>query len=133
MFVTALALVVFFYPNKIHSDESKATQWQTPFDVLTDTSTKQQIKEAISFLAIKYGIEKSTLIQTLICESGLIHKGVYGDHNKAYGIAQYHEDTFNRYCEGDYYNIKDQLRCMASMMKEGLGFHWTCWKQYVLK
>jgi hypothetical protein len=130
--IATLAIVGIAIPLQIHSDESKALQLKSPLDVLTDTSNVQEIKSAVVFLAEKYGLNENQLLTTLQCESGLRHNKIYGDSGSAYGVAQFHKPTFNAYCQGDYYNIKDQLNCLVFMWQKGLQHHWSCWKQYFL-
>jgi len=46
-----------------------------------------QIPAKIKFQELK--------LKILNCESGLKHHNIWGDHHKAYGIAQFHLRTFN--------------------------------------
>lgn len=85
---------------------------------------------AIREVAQKYLIDESSLMQTIKCESGFQHAGVFGDHGVAYGLAQFHKDTFDRFCDGSYYSAKDQLICAAQMFRDGHQRHWSCWKKY---
>lgn len=102
---------------------------KSPLDVLTDNPTISEIKEAIVYVANKYGVEESQLMTTIKCESEFYHNQ-YGDDGAAFGLAQYHKPTFDRFCTGDYYSAKDQLECMAEMFSKGLQKHWTCWRIY---
>ena len=77
----------------------------------------------------KYLINYEEIYQTIICESNFRHEGVFGDSGKAYGIAQFHKPTFDGFCEGDYYNMEDQLECMAKMFSNNLQSHWTCFSR----
>ena len=80
-------------------------------------------------IAAKFGLDYEKLSATIKCESGFRHQGVFGDNGKAYGIAQFHRPTFDRYCEGDYYNMNDQLECMGEMWSQGLMKHWSCYSK----
>jgi signal transduction histidine kinase len=126
-----LAVIGLSIPSQIRSDFASATQSSTALNVLTDTSGIGQIKEAISEVAIKYGIEQSELMTTIKCESSFNALAV-GDHGLAYGLAQFHESTFDRYCSGDYHSPKDQLVCMAQMWLNHGQSNWSCWKHYFL-
>ena len=73
------------------------------------------------------------MMVTLNCESGYRHDGVYGDSGLAYGIAQFHEPTFNGFKKSaglpelDYMNREYQIQLMAWAFSSGLKRHWTCW------
>ena len=62
--------------------------------------------------------------ELLKCESGFNEFAV-GDLGKAFGIAQYHKGTFNDFCEGEYKNPEDQIKCMAEMLGKKLEYHWA--------
>jgi len=135
--VATLATIGIIYPLKIIGDVGVASQDQiTPLSSLSDTASTAEIKEAIVYVSQKYLVDESQLMQTIKCESGFRHAGVFGDKSEitgeflAYGIAQFHKPTFDRYCAGSYYSAKDQLTCMAEMLKKGLGSNWTCWRRY---
>lgn len=131
LWIAAVAGLVGFLtliPLTIHSDENKGVAFlPSPLDVLTNNSTKEQIKEAIKFASEKYGGNYYQLYKTIECESSFDTKAI-GDSGKAFGLGQYHKPTFERFCKGDYYSAKDQLICMSKMFKDGLTGHWTCWK-----
>ena len=76
----------------------------------------------------KYRGDYDYLSKVIMCESGFRHDGVFGDSGKAYGIAQFHEPTFLRYCSGDWKNMDNQLDCFTRMMTSGLQSNWTCAK-----
>jgi hypothetical protein len=119
-------------PLKIYSDFAPAMQPLTAINVLSDSSSISMIKLAISETAIKYGIEKSELMQVIECESGFKVK-VKGDSGKAYGLLQFHKPTFKGFCKGDYYSPKDQLECAGQMFQTPkLKLHWTCFKKIKL-
>lgn len=85
-------------------------------------------EKSASYYMVVYGLNND-YINTIKCESSFQHDGLYGDHGLAYGIAQFHEDTFKQFCEGDYKNMQDQLNCAAQMINRGLGNHWSCYKR----
>lgn len=85
----------------------------------------------LSEVVKQYGVSYSELARVITCESGFQHEGLYGDHGLAYGIGQFHKDTFVRYDEIrglklDYYNMRDQLDMMAWMFSKKLQYNWTC-------
>lgn len=127
--IATLALIGIMIPQKTTGDVSKAKSIQTtPLDVLSGQSTTGQIKEAVVYVSRQYGGNFNELFETIKCESSFKHDGNFGDHGAAYGIAQFHKPTFERYCQGDYFSIKDQLICMAQMFNKGMQANWTCWK-----
>lgn len=132
MLIATATIIGLLFPLKIDSDFSEAMQPLNAFNVLSDTSGVGQIKEAISYIAIKYLVEPSEMLKVIECESSFRTK-VYGDSGKAYSLCQYHKPTFDAYCSGNYYSPKDQIECMAQMLKAGLGSHWTCWRRYFSK
>lgn len=102
------------------------------FDVLSDSSTIDQIKQAITFIAKRenwgnYGL----LIDVLNCESGLKNsaRGKAGE----IGIGQFKPTTWKwlneiRGTDLDIYSIKDQISMFVWSMKNGYESHWTCVK-----
>jgi len=117
-------------PLTIHSDENKGVAFlPSPIDVLTNDSSKEQIKEAINFVSEEYGLDNDGLYRLILCESSLNPYSV-GDSGKARNLAQFHKPTFDHFCSGEYDNAKDQLICLAQMLKNGLGSHWTCLYAY---
>ena len=71
-------------------------------------------------------------LQILNCESGNRHYGVWGDNGKAYGIAQFHERTFNQFkTEAGYPQLRweslaDQLWLFDWALKNKHSGSWTC-------
>lgn len=129
MLIGIAVIIGLAIPSKIYSDRSEALHYQSPLDVLSVNPTATKIKEAISYVAIKYGLNESELYQTIQCESQFNHNQ-YGDKGLAFGLAQFHKATFMAFCKGDYYSAKDQLTCLAEMWNKGLQRHWSCWKEY---
>lgn len=83
----------------------------------------------LSYYSVVYGLDYDDLYNTVECESGFRHLGVYGDSGKAYGISQFWESTFNYYCPDlQYMDMQDQLHCMGRMFSLGEANQWTCFK-----
>ena len=78
-----------------------------------------------SLIAEKYGLNEKRFLKLIYCESTFDENAI-GDNGKAFGLLQFHKPTFNQYCEGDYYNMNDQLNCAAKMIKNGLSYKWSC-------
>lgn len=73
------------------------------------------------------GLEFESLISCLAWYESSWRTDVYGDGGRAYGPLQYHEPTFEAYCEGDYKDPFDQIDCADRMLQEDFGniSHWT--------
>lgn len=131
--LTGLGLL---FPLTIHSDYSNAPQVEfIQKEVLSDDSPTEKIKEAIVKFAVKYGAEKSHLMQTIACESSFRQsaRGAAGE----IGLAQFMPMTwkyFNslRGTDLDIHNIEDQLDMTAWAFSEGYQTHWSCWKNIYL-
>lgn len=72
----------------------------------------------------------TSYLDTINCESQW-NITALGDSGKAYGLAQFHEPTFNQFRDESnldvYYDgAKDQLELMAWAFQNGLQSHWTC-------
>ena len=96
--------------------------------------------EYIMTVAEGYGVSGHEMVVTLNCESSLRHEGIFGDGGKAYGIAQFHEPTFEMFKQSaikagypfddfSYQSDRDQIELMAWAFKNGLQKHWTCWSK----
>lgn len=128
-------LISITIPNKIFGEYSKALAPQyNPLESLSDNPTISEIKLAISYVAKKYLVDESQLMQVIKCESSYRTNAV-GDDGLAYGLLQFHKPTFDKFCEGNYYSAKDQLVCAAKMwsQNEKNKLHWSCWKKYFSK
>lgn len=80
-------------------------------------------------------VEKA--IRVISCESGWIHES-YGDNGKAYGLAQFHKDTFNwlAMLKGgrlNYYNAQDQFDLLVWAIENNYGYLWTCYRKLGFK
>jgi len=67
------------------------------------------------------------LYKVIECESSW-NSNAIGDLGKAFGLAQFHKPTFDRFCEGEYKNPFDQIKCFVKMAAEKGQQHWTCFK-----
>ncbi|MBI5742592.1 MAG: hypothetical protein HZA25_02010 [Candidatus Niyogibacteria bacterium] len=94
--------------------------------------------EMVKLYAKTYGANETSMLATLKCESELKHES-YGDGGLAYGIAQFHEATFNEFKELaglpelDYRSKEDQIQLMAWAFAHDSAFHWSCWRKYKAK
>lgn len=126
-----LAFIGLIIPLQLHSSHSEATHIQESLlSSLSYTSTVSEIKSAISYVAIKYGIEESEFMKVVECESSF-DVNATGDSGRAFGLMQFHKPTFYEFCNGDYYSPQDQLECAGKMFQtEKLKRHWSCWSKY---
>lgn len=92
----------------------------------TTESYPELVKRAINAYTSQYGIDYDKALQVVMCESGM-NNTVIGDNGKAAGIFQFHYPTFERFCNGNYYDMQDQAQCYAKMVSIGLHRHWSCW------
>jgi len=71
-------------------------------------------------------------IQILKCESSYRHYGVWGDNGRAYGIAQFHRKTFDRFKtlagwpQLRWDSLRDQLWLFDWALRNGYANAWTC-------
>ena len=108
-----------FYPQRIVSEEVKISE--------------QSIIMQIDYFADLYGVD-SNLVQKIVqCESKG-NKNAKGDFNKANGIAQFWEETFNRMSKIlgeklDYNSSYDQIKLLSfAMSKPDLAREWTSYR-----
>lgn len=84
----------------------------TPIEAQAPVKTKELKDYSVLELIEYFGGDNKTLISKILwCESQHQNFEVWGDDHKAYGIAQYHEDTFNRYAilMGENLQWKNQI------------------------
>lgn len=113
--ITILSLIVFF---NVPSQPEVYAREKTNLDYLTE-------------YAQQYGVSSKVLYEVIQCESNWKETAV-GDHGLAYGLAQFHEPTFDMFSkqmgmELDYKSPKDQILVMAWAFSKGLEHHWTCY------
>ncbi len=105
-----LILIGAAIPLTTTGDESHASQPYklNPLESLTKTPTPQELKLAAVFLANNMGLNEKEFLQTINCESGFNYNpGGWNDGGLAYGVAQFHADTFHKNCKGDYHSAHD--------------------------
>ena len=73
------------------------------------------------------------LYAVAMCESRLDITAI-GDHGLAYGIFQFHKETFELYSKKygldlDYTDPYDQTDLAARMFNNNLQYHWSCYKK----
>lgn len=112
---------------------------QAPSDINTDNLLIIQgntLKATVPVFALKFaplgdfiGEDDIFIVQKLIeCESGG-NPYICGDKGTSCGILQFKKSTFNLYCQGEWLNSQDQIRCALEMLNKSLGYHWTCYRK----
>lgn len=102
-----------------------------PAPVMPIILTPQQ---QLAQFAKEYNANYEEMAKTIQGESGW-QETVIGDHGLAYGIAQFHKDTFLRWSKEmgltlDYHSTTDQLQVMAYAFGKGVKYKsaWTAWR-----
>lgn len=103
-------------------------QIKNPLDVLTDTSTTSEIKQAISYIAIKYGLDYEKFVYTVEHESSFDPHAI-SPGGSSVGPSQYTLPTWLQYCsdKDDRTDIAKSLNCMGYMWSIGLQYHWDAY------
>ena len=82
----------------------------------------------------KYNVNYEKMWKLIQCESNW-NPQAKGDKGKAFGLLQFHEPTFNFYCDQygydySYYTPKHQITLAVEMISNGLIQHWKkCWNK----
>jgi len=114
-------------------DDVEPVYWQVlasqGLPVARSEISEEDIIAKIRNVEMRYGIQKDLMLSVIQCESGFKHDGLWGDNGMAYGIAQFHEDTFYEYAfKGmNYYDLEDQIELAGWMFANGLQQNWSCY------
>lgn len=97
-------------------------------------TTRECIRKMIVHYASKYGVSPDLAVSVAECESHL-RTNVYGDHGLAYGVFQFHEETFDLFAAEefpaetlDYHDPEDAIKLAIVSIAHGRGDHWTCYR-----
>lgn len=113
-------------PLTLGSSTSHALQIQKPSFVPSDPPSVSMLKEALSSVAVKYGLDYDQMSTVVSCESGW---RIDPPHNNiSWGIAQFTPATWKDYGTGDIMNPYMQLEVMGKMWKKGLMGRWDCYR-----
>lgn len=87
--------------------------------------------EMIRHYASEFGVNPEKALAVAKCESNF-KEDVYGDHGLAYGIYQFHVETFDRMAREfgeplNYFSTEDQIKLATWAFSKGYQNHWTCW------
>jgi hypothetical protein len=111
------------------------SDWQECSPTEANTGLKNDLIEYLRQNTAKNGLYDK-IYATIMCESSW-RPFVYGDHNLAYSLAQFHKPTFEEFNKKrgsnlDYYNPFDQIDLMIWAFENNLQTHWTCWKKIIV-
>lgn len=110
-----------------------AQDTETNNSSLPEKPSSERAKEILGYYFSKYGGDYYELYTVLQCESSFNHNQ-YGDGGRAFGIAQFHRPTWDRFnklrgTNLDYYGLEDQIDMFTWSFNNGLKSHWTCWSK----
>jgi len=113
----------------------KVATAQAPNFTDCDRTEKKCLKLVANHFAELYGIDKDKYFKTIQGESSW-RPEVRGDKGAAYGVAQYHFETFMRhsakcnlgYEAVDYYDPEAQLNLMACAFSKNWAMEWTVYR-----
>lgn len=102
-------------------------------------SYKPSIRQIIIKSAIVYNVKPEILVAVAKCESNLNNDSI-GDHGKAKGIFQYHEQTFNSFSELigkklNYDSADDQAELTSFIFAHYPQYRnqWTCYRHLYMR
>ena len=128
--VAGLAGLLTLIPLTTHSDENKGVVFlPSPIDVLTNDSSKEQIKEAINFVVNKNGWNERDIFElqeTVFGESGYDPNA---DNGISAGLSQFTLSTWIENCSNkdDRKDPKKSIKCMVRLWEKGEQHRWDVW------
>jgi len=106
-----------------------------PLVLAENIPVPQDVPGMIAYYSQVYGANSAELLNVAKCESGL-RTNVYGDGGYAFGVMQFHEQTFDLWSkqfgeELDYHSANDQIKLATWAFAQGNSYklHWTCFKR----
>lgn len=127
LLVATIVLVVLLTPRTTKSDVDEALPVLNPLESLSETPTPEEIKLAVNYLALEYGLDANKMLATLKCESSFRYDAK-NPHSTASGVAQFIDSTWNNHCKGDKSSAHDQLICMSEFWANGEQHQWDCYQ-----
>lgn len=116
---------------------SDSAEAQAPSWIKCGSIDKECLVETAEYYATIYGLDENKLLETIRNESGFatIPDG-YNDNGLAFGVAQYHWETFFRHSreckfnheEVDYYDPILQIKTMACAFSNRHEQEWTAYR-----
>lgn len=101
--------------------EPKKTSWSV-----------EEVKVMVDSYADQYGVSRSIMHAVVKCESGYVYN-VPGDKRhgayESFGVSQIHLKDHPDVSYEEAINADFALNFMASEMKAGRSWQWSCWKK----
>lgn len=128
-------LAVWSYVNSSKDAKVLAQISATPDSSQLEMNTPERAKAILGYYWSKYVYKGAggygEMYAVLQCESGFLHDNIYGDGGRAYGIAQFHKPTWERFNKMrgtnlDYKNMDDQINMFVWAFNNNLKEHWSC-------
>ena len=99
--------------------------------VQNESYTPKMIDGLIRHYSSELGADLTLALNIAWCESHMDYDAK-NPTSSAKGIYQFVDSTFNKYCEGDPLNPKDNIKCGVKLQAQKLYGHWSesvnCWK-----
>ena len=100
--------------------------------------TEKETLQLYLYEQVGYDYKEYSIIKKVIQRESEWNPNAIGDSGLAKNIAQFHEGTFESFCEksgidGDYESPYDQIRLMVWAFNNSLEHHWSAWKSLRLK
>lgn len=108
---------------------------EQPKIALVEPVVVKDIPTMVQEVASQNGANPTLMKKIAFCESSYRPEAV-GDGGRAKNIFQFHKPTFDefeaKYGEDLNYNSAyDQTKLASKMVRDGKGYHWTCFKKVV--
>lgn len=84
----------------------------------------EMVKEEIRLQAVEYGVNVDTALRIARCESNY-NPLAENPYSSATGVYQFLDRTWDYVCEGDVYNMDDNIRCFMNNYNRHPGW-WVC-------
>lgn len=82
------------------------------------------VRWRIEYYADLYGVDRRLLLDLAWHESRFNPRAKNSEGSSAKGIYQFLDGTWSSYCDGDVYNMDDNIDCAARIISEGGISHW---------
>lgn len=101
-----------------------------------DASDRESLKDYAIYVSSREGVSVQTTLSVLACESGF-NPSAWNKNDPNGGsknVAQFQDKTFYGYAEKyniyspDIWNPFQQINLLVYMLKDDLGYHWSCYK-----
>lgn len=127
-----LVVIVALYPSSSVNAPAEAVSAQPePIVVVTEVKPTSTIG-LIAYYAEQHGADVNTSFWIAWCESGLENVPNSASEIHGKGIYQFVQSTWNENCDGDIWNVEDNIRCGTKLIAAGELWRWQpysghCW------